>query len=263
MSRASRSNTWSYRSVARRAGNPLLWLSIGLAVLLLVGLVVWLNALTAPQVRAGVPTATVPPLPAVTVPTPTPVSTPTAEVPTPSAPPSSSKPKLTSSGKFRTSGVAVPAAGSSGELRRYVVRVETSTTLKADQVATQIAGVLNDPRSWTGSGSVRFALVADPKKADVTITLSSPATAKSRCTPDAVGTCVAGTDVVIDAAKWQAAGTPFTRKADWQAYLANHGVGHLLGNKHLGCPKKGQPAPAMMPQAGDLKGCKANPWPHP
>ena len=41
--------------------------------------------------------------------------------------------------------------------------------------------------------------------------------------------------------------------AQWQAYLVNHAVGHLLGESHQNCAKQGKPAPVMMPQGADLK----------
>jgi hypothetical protein len=40
-------------------------------------------------------------------------------------------------------------------------------------------------------------------------------------------------------------------------------MGQLLGEQKADCAKKDQPAPVMMPQAGDLRGCTANPWPYP
>ncbi len=169
---------------------------------------------------------------------------------------------MKSSGKFDTAGVNVGASGSAGTLRRYSVRVETSSKLDADKVGRQIAGVLNDPRSWAGSGTVRFALVADPAKADLTFTLAAPRTATSLCAPEP-DSCTDAGDVVIDAGAWLSSSTTFTTRAQWQTYLLNHAVGHLLGEKHQGCPKKGKLAPVMMPQGTNLRGCTSNPWPFP
>jgi hypothetical protein len=151
-----------------------------------------------------------------------------------------------------------------GVLRRYSVRVETTSKLKADDVGAQIAGVLNDPRSWAGSGGLRFALVADPARANFSITLGAPATVAKSCDPDSAGTCTDGADVVINAALWSVTPTGFTgNRSAWQSYLVNHGMGQLLGEQKADCGKKDEPAPVMMPQAGDLGGCTANPWPYP
>jgi hypothetical protein len=170
---------------------------------------------------------------------------------------------MKSSGTFLNASQNVNAAGSSGTLRTYLVRAESTSGLNVNKVATQIAATLNDPRSWAGSGSVRFALVSDPAKASFVITLAAPGTAAKSCAVSS-GTCLAGTEVVIDAAIWKTtAGTYASNRAGWQAYLTNHGVGALLGKKSASCTKQGKPAPAMMAQQVDLGGCTANPWPFP
>lgn len=259
------------RGATRRAGariSPLTWVSAAVAALLVVALVAGANALSAPVHRDGRPTASVTPVPAPTTATPTPTpsasGTATGEPSgSPSPEPSTSWPKVGSSARFDTAGLSVDAAGSSGTLHRYALRVETSAKLDADKVGRQVADVLNDPRSWAGSGSVRFALVADAKKADFTITLASPATAKKLCGLDGGGSCVDGGDAVLDASWWKGTPSTYASRASWQAYLVNHGVGRLLGEKSQDCAKKGKPAPVMMPQAEDLGGCTSNPWPYP
>jgi hypothetical protein len=105
--------------------------------------------------------------------------------------------------------------------------------------------------------------VKDPTKADFSITLASPGTAAKSC-KTASGTCTNASDVVIDAAVWKTVPASYAgATADWQAYLVNHGLGTLLGEKTGTCSKKAKPAPVMMPQAGDLGGCTPNPWPYP
>jgi len=251
---------------ATRLG-PRLWAAIALGAVAVLALVVWVNAMVTPVTREGHPSSTVAPLPAPSTATPTPTesSAPsTSSSPTPSASPAAKVPTLKASGKFTTSAVNVGAGSTSGDLRRYSVRVETTAKLDANKVGRQLAGVLNDPRSWTGSGGVRFALVADPGKADFSITLGAPDTLAKRCKVDAAGTCTDSADVLINAALWSAAPGDYAGDATaWQAYLVNHGMGQLLGEDTAECQKKGGPAPVMMPQAGDLAGCVANPWPYP
>jgi len=245
------------------ASRTRMWASVVGAALLLLAAAGTVNAMVTPATRPGNPTSSVTPLPAISIaPTASASATPSQS---PSGEPSASakEPDAKSSGKFATASVAVPAMSSSGDLRRYSVRVETSLNLKVDSVAKQIAGVLNDPRSWTGNGNVRFALVKKAKDADFTITLAASGSAKEICKPGQAGTCSAAAEVVIDAASWQSTPDDYAGDAQWQSYLVNHGLGQLMGEAEAKCPKKAEPAPVMMPQAGDLDGCLANPWPYP
>lgn len=170
---------------------------------------------------------------------------------------------MKSSGKFAATTVNAAAAGSAGTLRIYTVQVETSAGLKVDKVATQIAGVLNDPRSWVGAGKVRFQLTADPAKAALTVVLASPKTIAAVCKTSA-GSCVAGGKLFVDALSWKNPPSTYAgNTASWQQYLINHGVGVVLAKKSADCTKAGKPAPVMMAQQSDLRGCTANPWPYP
>ena len=246
---------------------PRLWGAIALGVVLALALAVWVGSLLAPVTRSGHPTTSVAPLPAPTTASPTSSATtgPSGSAsPKPSTTPTLKVPRMKSSGQFDIAAVNVRSVSSSGVLRRYSVRVETTSKLKADSVGTQVAGVLNDPRSWAGSGGQRFALVADPERANFSITLAAPGTAAKSCDIDAAGTCTDGADVVIDAALWSVTPSGYAGdRAGWRSYLVNHGIGQLLGEQRADCEKKDEPAPVMMPQAGDLGGCAANPWPYP
>lgn len=252
---------------ARRVLRPKTVLISLAAIALVVALGVWARAMVAPVTRSGEPTATVQPLPAPTTATPSP-SPSASGTPTTSGSPQASAttakpPTMKSSGKFEVAGVQIGPVSSLGELRTYTVQVETSSGLKADKVAAQVAGVLNDPRSWAGSGSIRFGLVKNPDKADFSITLASPGTAAKDC-KTVSGTCTNASDVVIDALAWKTVPATYSASpADWPSYLVNHGLGTLLGEGAATCPKKAKPAPVMMPQADDLGGCTANPWPYP
>lgn len=240
---------------------------IGAAVAVFVGVVAGVQALSAPVERAGEPTIPVP------APTGTRFTSPSAD-PTTSATASSSasptgttsaSPRSTmkSSGDFSWSTQTAAAAGSQGTLYRYAVAAETSTKLAADSTATTIADVLNDPRSWTGAGDVRFALVAK-SKANLTLYLASGATAAQLCGSDAdvTTTCTKGDVVVINAEGWKSGAAGYAGdKAGYRTYLINHAIGQLLGKGTANCAGKGKKAPVMMQQGGDLRGCVANPWP--
>jgi len=238
------------------------------AVAVVVGVVAGVQALSAPVERAGVPT--------IAVPSPTgtrsisPSAGPSAPKGTASPSPagsasSASTPKSTmkASGDYTWADVAAAAAGSQGTLHRYAVAVETSSKLNADRTAARIADVLNDPRSWTGAGEVRFALV-NKTKANLTVYLASGRSAASLCgsTTESAWTCVKGRTVVINAERWKSGTQTYSGNlAGYRTYLVNHAIGHLLGKNHAKCGGSGKKAPVTMQQSVDLNGCDANPWP--
>lgn len=238
--------------------------ALGLGTLLLVGSA-GANAMFTPVVRAGQPTVTIEPPPIEIRPTPNPVPTPTSIPAKPQASPTASptptgKKTPKSSGKFTAAGLNIPAAGSSGKKRSYLVRVETSTRLKAEATGKRVGQVLNDPRSWGGDGSVRFAQVSQVDKAAFTITLAAAPTITKSCGKPSVGVCVADQGIWVDAAWWKTGPASFDEPNQWQAYLVNHAVGRYLGQAKARCPGSKRLAPVMMDQSGNLKGCRANPW---
>ena len=214
----------------------------GVALLIALGL--WVNDLVTPVQRIGVPTATVArpaPVTPTATPTPTATASPTGTAsPQPEAEPT--VPGMKASGDFDTSTLGVDSVGSSGDLHRFVVAVETTSKLKVNTVARQIAEILNDPRSWAGSGRVRFALVEDPKEADFTIFLSAPKTAARQCDgTESDWVCHNDAAVVINAVRWTVPSQTYAGDPKgFQRYLVNHGVGHYLGEGHDTCDEEGQ-----------------------
>ncbi|MFT3835203.1 MAG: DUF3152 domain-containing protein [Micropruina sp.] len=249
---------------ARRRPN---WGRIALIVAVvaaLVGVGFGVRAMSVPVERAGVPTMPVPSPSGGRSASPSPSASTSA---TPSGTPTttaSSSPRSTikASGNFDWASVTASAAGSQGKLTRYAVAVETSAKLGADSAAKTIAGVLNDPRSWTGDGDVRFALVGKAK-ATVTLYLASAGTAATLCgSSGSADTCTKGNTVVISAERWKSAAATYAGDAaGYRTYLVNHAMGQFLGKDAAGCAGKGRKAPVMMPQSADLRGCVANPWP--
>jgi len=260
----------------RPSSGPSGWLGrrlvlvVGLAAVVVLGIGAWANALGEPVVRAGVPTASVTPPPPRPTPRTTPTPTPSGSAtPTASATPSagaseSAKPSAKPTGKggaFTTSTARRGSVSGMGTQHRFIVKVETATGLDANEVAEEVADVLNDPRSWTGSGNVRFALVKDAGKADFTVYVSSPKLADGKCGADA-WVCVRGAKVVLAAKGWQAAAATYGGDTTgFRRYLVNNAVGSYLGEDKASCKKAGAPAPVMAPQGDDLKGCTPNPWP--
>ncbi len=239
------------------------------SVAALVGVVWGVQAMSAPVERAGEPTVAVPAPTGTrfTTPSATPSATPTATASGTTSPTATASGSpagtMKASGEFDWAKTTAAAAGSQGTLHRYAVAVETSAKLNADSTAKTIAGVLNDPRSWTGDGDVRFALVAR-SKATVNLYLASSKTAAILCGSDAEAdySCISGDTVVINAERWKSGAPTYAGDtAGYRAYLVNHAAGQLLGKKGASCAGKGKKAPVMMRQSADLRGCVANPWP--
>lgn len=239
------------------------------SVAALVGVVWGVQAMSAPVERAGEPTVAVPAPTGTRFATASPTPSTSASASAsgkPSASASASpvpKSTMKASGDFDWSKATASATGSQGKLHSFVVGVETTAKLNADSTANTIAGVLNDPRSWTGDGDVRFALVGK-SKATVNLYLASGKTAAVLCGSAAAGayTCTKGDMVVINAERWKSGAATFPGdKTGYRAYLVNHAIGQLLGRKSASCGGKGKKAPVMMQQSTDLRGCLANPWP--
>ena len=262
------------------SGRLIFGLVLGIAVL--IGGAVWADAMTEPVVRAGVPTGSVTPPPPKPRPSPTPTPSgsesgePGTSEPSGSAKPSesgkpSTKPSKSAEpsekpkpdAKFETSTVKQAPVSATGTKHDFIVQVQKGKDLKANDVAELVAEVLNDPRSWTGDGTVRFALVDDAKKADFTVFVADPSQVDAKC--DAKDwACVRGDKVVLGLTGWtKGASTYGDDLTGFRRYLVNHAVGLQVGEKKATCKTDGKPAPVMAPQADDLKGCKANPWPNP
>lgn len=124
--------------------------------------------------------------------------------------------------------------------------------------------VLGDPRGWNAGGQVAFQRV--DQNCDFDLWLSAPGQMTSfggLCDP--YWSCRSGRNVVINFDRWQGATDAWNDAGggldDYRSMVTNHEVGHWLGFGHLGCPGPGQPAPVMMQQSMDLRGCQFNPWP--
>lgn len=191
--------------------------------------------------------------------------------PKPTAPETTSRPlTIAASGPgtyVRARVDAKPTSTRGGRLLRYDVRVEKGLPFDADDTARTIQKILDDPRSWTGSGEVRWQLVEPGQKADLHAYVVTPTTTDELCAPlrtRGAVSCQNGTRVVLNAKRWAFGAKAYGKDvAGYRRYLVNHEFGHALGRQHVRCPGKGDRAPVMMQQTKGLKGCKANPWPSP
>jgi hypothetical protein len=224
-------------------------------------------ALAAPQ-RSDVPTVSS--TFASVTPTPSDVRTPT---PWPTDEPSRTPPRkapkavvpATGPGTYQAAHQRVKPASDGGRLIRYDVKVEENLDISADEAAQVIAGVLNDRRSWRGTGRVRFELVSgDSDRAELHAYIVTPGTTDRLCAPLQTRgevSCQNGSRVVLNAKRWmlgaKAYGTDLT---NYRRYLVNHEFGHYIGYGHVNCPGRGQLAPIMLQQTKGLDGCRKNPW---
>ena len=90
----------------------------------------------------------------------------------------------TGSGSYHRAGLDIDAATTTGRLIRYDVQVEKNLDLEADEAAELIEEVLNDKRSWRGSGRWRFELVGSARRPTCTPTSSRrapPTSCAARC----------------------------------------------------------------------------------
>ncbi|GAA4437558.1 DUF3152 domain-containing protein [Phytohabitans houttuyneae] len=229
--------------------------------------------------------------PAAPVPSPAPetlaVTLPVTPSPSPPAapsPPASPKPAppvlrlaepvpTRGSGNFEYATTAGPVRGRSGTLLRYRVAVERGSGEDTEEFGAVVDAALGHAQSWT-AGGLRMQRVARGAPFDFTVHLATRETAGRMCRAGGVDitvrgrpytSCRIGGGVVINLDRWRlsvdhfvAAKVPLSVYRD---YVINHEVGHQLGHRHELCPARGRPAPVMMQQTLDLKGCTANAWP--
>ena len=160
---------------------------------------------------------------------------------------------------------AMRSRSSSGALIRYDVRVEHGLDIDADEAAVLIQGVLEDKRSWRGTGRWRFELTPVGGAATLHAYIVTPKTTDRLCAPYRTRgevSCQNGNRVVLNAKRWQfgvdAYGVDLT---NYRRYLVNHEFGHALGKRHVNCPGTGKLAPVMMQQTKGLGACRKNSWP--
>lgn len=179
------------------------------------------------------------------------------------------------SGSFGYASSPGRVLGTAGPVRRYLVAVEDGSGVDAEAFAAAVDEALGDERSWTGGGRLRLQRVPARAHHDFAILLATANTAGRLCAAGGVNIRVGGRPytscrvsgkVILNLDRWQlsvdhlvAARVPLSL---YRAYLVNHEVGHELGQRHEGCPRRGAPAPVMMQQTLFLDGCRANPWPY-
>ncbi len=171
----------------------------------------------------------------------------------------------TGPGSYVRAKVDVNAASDSGRLIRFDVQVERNLAIDSDDAARLIERVLNDRRSWRGTGRWRFQLVSSASEATLHAYIVTPGTTDRLCAPLLTRgevSCQNGNRVVLNAKRWMLGADSYGSDVDgYRRYLVNHEFGHSLGHQHVGCPGRGRRAPVMMQQTKGLGGCRKNSWP--
>jgi hypothetical protein len=145
----------------------------------------------------------------------------------------------------------------------YSIATAGKVTTRVEDFARQVAETLADARGWSRANLV-FTRVATGGR--FTVWLSAAGRVPSFGKPcDAVYSCRAGRNVVINEDRWKGATASWTKVGatlrEYRNLVVNHEVGHWLGQGHGSCRRAGAPAPVMQQQSKDLGGCVANAWP--
>ncbi len=177
-------------------------------------------------------------------------------------------------GRMVFAGGRGPVLGRSGPLRRFRVAVEGVSGEDVDAFAAQVQATLGNTRSWI-AGGVRLQRVSKADAAEFTVYLATRDTAQKLCLAGGVNLQVGGVPytscrtagrVVINLDRWLTSAATFHRfgvsLAVYRHYVINHEVGHQLGHRHEGCPRRGRQAPVMVQQTLNLRGCTPYPWPY-
>lgn len=179
-------------------------------------------------------------------------------------------------GRFGYAAGRGPVYGSGGTLRRFRVAVEQGSREDVAAFAVAVEEALGNRQGWTGDGRLRLQRVGGGDQHDFTVYLATRDTAGRMCARGGVNITVGGRpytscrttgQAIINLDRWRLSAPPFTSARvplrTYRQYVVNHEVGHELGQRHQGCPRRGGPAPVMVQQTLTLRGCTPNAWPRP
>lgn len=163
-----------------------------------------------------------------------------------------------------------PVIGEQGRLYTWAAAVEPETGWSIGDWTEWTERVLNDPRGWTHDGKVRLQRIDDPVTADIRIVLATPQTVDRECAKAGLNTngklsCWNNANAMVNLDRMNGGVPHMPDLETYRTYVISHEFGHGLGHGHITtpCADPNQPAPVMMQQSKDLRGCKANGWPFP
>lgn len=177
-------------------------------------------------------------------------------------------------GKFAYAAGRGPMLGKSGPVRHFKVAVERGSGEDVTEFTNHVEATLGDQRGWVGDGKSRLQRVPGSERADFTIFLATRDTAGKMCAAGGTNIRVGGRPytscrtpgkAIVNLDRWRLSAAPY-RKAKiplwvYRQYVINHEVGHEFGHHHEGCPLRGGPAPVMVQQTLNLRGCVPYAWP--
>lgn len=160
---------------------------------------------------------------------------------------------------------AVVPAGNGTILRTYCTAVRGIDASVLSDLTGKLAATYYDTRGWNNGGRIAFQHVGRGCQYTVWMSAASQMTSFGAIC-DAYYSCQTGTDVVLNYDRWTSATPPWDKTngtlEDYRTLMINHETGHRLGfPDNPICPGAGQPAPVMMQQSVNLKGCVFNIWP--
>jgi hypothetical protein len=165
----------------------------------------------------------------------------------------------------RTFGVV--AADNNTAVRTYCTATKDVDVGILAGLDNTLAMTYNDVRGWNDNGKIAFRHVASGCQYTVWMTAAADMTSFGAIC-DNYYNCQVGTDVILNYDRWTSATPPWSNAGgtiqDYHTLMINHETGHRLGFRdNPTCPGASGPAPVMMQQSIDLKGCVFNIWPRP
>ncbi|MGF7228814.1 MAG: DUF3152 domain-containing protein [Candidatus Saccharibacteria bacterium] len=150
-------------------------------------------------------------------------------------------------------------------VRTYCTAVNGVSQDELPDLIGKLAATYSDTRGWNDNGTVAFRHVASGCTYNVVIAAPNLMTSYGAIC-DNYYNCQVGNSVIVNNDRWLYATDPWSKTGQsletYRLLIINHETGHRLGfYDNPTCPGPGQPAPVMMQQSIDLKGCVFNTWP--
>ena len=167
-------------------------------------------------------------------------------------------------GRNLATNFTISPAGAS-VVRTYCTAVNGVPTSELDDLIGKLAATYSDTRGWNNNGKIAFKRVTSGCEYKVVIAAPNLMTSYGAICDDYYN-CQVGNSVIVNNDRWLYATDPWKKTGQnletYRLLIINHETGHRLGFRdNPTCPGAGQPAPVMMQQSIDLKGCVFNTWP--